>query len=212
MHSRPARFLFNTYIDRLLKTNFGHFYIAGAMPVFDPDRALLLTPNHMSWWDGFFSDYFVRTKIRKKNHLMMLEKQLRRYWFFNLVGAYSIKPESPLSALASIKYTRRLLRSPGTAVIMYPQGEIRGYDERPLGLKEGVRLLVGDKDRFDLLVPSFRINYYNEKKPDIVVYPGKLEQPGLLLDFKIYEEIFASRIEECARASHKREFTEDLFK
>ena len=72
-----------------------------------------------------------------KIKMMMLEEQLKRYWFFNLLGAYSIEPKNSLSIKETINYTRTLLIEKGNGIVIYPQGEIEPYEKRRFNLKRG---------------------------------------------------------------------------
>ena len=93
-HKKWARRIFNPYCDSLLKRNFSQFLRVNTFPRLSPDLPLIITPNHISWWDGFFIDYLTRKFLNRKGYIMMLEEQLSKYWFFQKIGAFSIDPSN----------------------------------------------------------------------------------------------------------------------
>ena len=53
-HKKWAEFVFDIYLRRLLKKSFYDFRIINELPAFDYSKSIIVTPNHFSWWDGFF--------------------------------------------------------------------------------------------------------------------------------------------------------------
>jgi 1-acyl-sn-glycerol-3-phosphate acyltransferase len=76
-----ARMIFNPYEEYLLKKNFDGFYLTGILPEINTESSLLVTPNHFSWWDGFFIDFVSRKLLKKNFYVIMLDEQLKRYNF-----------------------------------------------------------------------------------------------------------------------------------
>ena len=140
-HNKWARFIFNPYINHLLKTNFSSFYFVNKLPPIDESAGLIVTPNHFSWWDGFIIDFIARKLIRRKIHIMMLEDQLKKYWFFKKVGAYSVNLSNPVSITRTLRYTNDVLKSPQNFVVLYPQGKIQSFNEKNIIVKEGLKHL-----------------------------------------------------------------------
>lgn len=172
-HNILADKIFNIYITRLLKKYFSHFYLLGDIPQINTNEKILITPNHISWWDGFFI-YFVAKKIlNRKIHVLMLEDQLKKYWFFKYVGAFSINLQNKYSMIQSIKYTRKILDSSSNFVVFYPQGEIQPFEQNPIKLKEGIKLVIKNIDDVSVLPVLFKIQYGNEKLPDIFMKFGE---------------------------------------
>ncbi|MDX1777464.1 MAG: hypothetical protein R3339_01145, partial [Thermodesulfobacteriota bacterium] len=91
-HKKWARLIFNPYCDLLLKRNFSQFLLVNDFPQLSPKLPLIITPNHISWWDGFFIYYLSKKKFNRKIYLMMLESSLEKFWFFQKIGAFSINP------------------------------------------------------------------------------------------------------------------------
>jgi len=212
-HSIWARFVFNFYIDRLLKKSFSHFYLVNELPNISKDKSLIVTPNHISWWDGFFIDYLSRKKFNRKMYLMMLESSLKKYWFFKKVGAYSIEPSNPRSIVDTVKYTNEILYNKENFVVTYPQGEIEPFEKRPLSIKEGLKLLVkGNSDLTFVLPIAFKIQYYEKQNPAVICRFGEVINGGIILsDYEKYKMLFADNLDELNKCAFKKEFVTDLF-
>lgn len=213
-HKRWARLLFNQYINRSLRKHFSHFYLVNEPPRSAGIQGLMITPNHFSWWDGFFIDYVMRHYSTRKLHIMMLEEQLKRYWFFRKLGAYSVDLRNPRSILESIQYTQRILHDHENFVVYYPQGEIRPYDERPLKLKTGLQKVLKDIKVPTVVVPAaFKIQFGNEPKPDIFArFSSPLPGREIEKDFGIFTHEFCKNMNELDKASRETAYVTELFK
>ena len=212
-HRKWALAFFNRYLDRLIKKNFSHYYLVNDFPVIENDMSILITPNHISWWDGFFCQVFLRRYDHRKIHLMMLEEQLAKHWYFSRIGAYSIEPSKPASVLETFRYTRSILGNPANLVIMYPQGEIEPFFKRPLSLKQGVRSVLNERLPTRVLPVAFSINHYNEKYPEIALRFGGVIKPSVILeDFNFYVDAFHQNVSLLHTAVENREFKKDFMK
>ena len=70
------------YAVWIMKRHFNTIKVLGEFR--DNDLPVLLMSNHVSWWDGFWAMYVNLKVFRRKFHFMMLEDQLRKFWFFQL--------------------------------------------------------------------------------------------------------------------------------
>jgi len=168
-HSRSAEIVFHWYIDRLLRKNFNSFVLLGAKPSHQQSRALLITPNHISWWDGFFVDRLRRVLFPgRKLHLMMLEEQIKKYPFFNKVGAFGIDPGRPKKVLGALQYTAEVLENGSNFAVVYPQGEIESQETPVLSQKAGITKIAQlAKSEFLLIPVFFKIMYKDKPKPEL---------------------------------------------
>lgn len=174
-HKKWARWLYDFYVPRLLKSNFQNFYLTNEFPDIPDNQSLIITPNHFSWWDGFFIDYTLRFFSKRKIYLLMLEEQLKRYWFFKKVGAFSINPHNPKSIKKTFDYIIEVIGDPKNVLIFYPQGEIEDYVKRPLTVKEGLKTILNMANtEVNILPVAFKIKYGNTKKPDVLVRFGEV--------------------------------------
>ncbi len=183
------------------------------MPALPEDRAVLFTPNHISWWDGFFADYLNRIYFKRIPFVMMLEKQLRRYLILNKLGAYSIDPDSPKEINESINYTRNLLSDRRNLVIFYPEGILKPFDTKISRLRRGILKLTENlSGSFIVLPAAFKISYYNERLPEIYAFFGPaMDSKELKYNFELYESQFIKNIETAHEASLERSYNKDLF-
>ena len=211
-HKKWARWLFTPYCDFLLKRNFSQFLRVNKCPQLSPELPLIITPNHISWWDGFFIDYLTRRFIKRRGFIMMLEEQLSRYWFFQKVGAFSIDPTHPKKITETVKYVQSLLENPANFVILYPQGEIEPYEMRPLTLKRGLQLFLKKTLEVQVLLVGFKIQYYNQKRPSLLVKFGEiLSGKSISDDFRNFEDHFYHNLDSLSDDAFNRSWQEDMF-
>ncbi len=211
-HKLWARLLLDIYLDYIFKRSFSNFYLVNLPPEIPGDKSLVITPNHISWWDGFFIDRLSKHTLDKKLHLMMLESSLEKFWFFSKVGAFSINPDNIASVVQTFKYTRDLLQDNNNMVITYPQGEIEPFEKRPLSLKGGIVNLLKPLGSKTLIMPvGFKIEYYDKRKPAVYSRFGSLlETETIIGNMGLYEEEFIKNLDLLADAAGKREFIRDL--
>jgi 1-acyl-sn-glycerol-3-phosphate acyltransferase len=212
-HPIPLR-IFRGYIYRELKKNFQAFYMLNEFPAIPEDRSLLITPNHFSWWDGFFVDYLGTRFLKRQVYLMMLEEQLQRYWYFKKFGAFSVDPGNIQSVIETLKYTLKPLMDPSNYVVIYPQGVLEPYGKEPIVIRKGgLRYLINHAPHPFLILPiGFRVTYYNEKHPEISVrMGGMIESENLKGNFNYFKKQFLHNLEELDKGTFKRKFLRDLF-
>lgn len=211
-HKKWARLLYDFYVPRLLKSNFQNFCSTNEFPQVPDNEGLIITPNHFSWWDGFFIDYTVKRFSDRKIFLLMLEEQLKRYWFFQKVGAFSINPQNPKSIKTTFKYISEVLSDPKNVLLFYPQGEIEDYVKRPLKVKEGLKTILNlTQAKVNILPAAFKIKYGNTKKPDLLVRFGELlSSSNVKEDFNLFIDGFNSNLEYLDKVQTNN-YKENLF-
>ncbi|MEK3900476.1 lysophospholipid acyltransferase family protein [Paenibacillus sp. FSL R7-0179] len=156
----------------LLRRHFHFIGISGELqPAAAAGRGILYLMNHSSWWDGLLAYHAVGKLPGKRHYFMMEEEQLRKYAFFRKLGAYSIDPGSPGDARASLRYTAGLLEA-GESVWMYPEGEIRPLEQRPLSLKEGASLALRLSPRAAVVPVTLYHGLFRHTKPEATLLAG----------------------------------------
>lgn len=212
-HNSLARFIFNAYEYRILKKSFNRFILLNNNIQIDKNKPVIFLPNHFSWWDGFFVDFLIRIGgIDKKFHIVMLEEQLRKYWFFRLLGATGFNPQNPKSIVKLSQYINNLLNSPHNLLVFYPQGEIQLFDN-DLTIKEGLSYLLKNVNKsVEIHYPFFKIQYFDQRTPDLVckVYPG-VGLDIILNDFTTFVEDFKSKFNDFKQTILTSNFKRDLF-
>lgn len=174
-HKKWARLLYDFYIRHLLKSNFQNFYLVNDFTSVTKNEGLIVTPNHFSWWDGFFIDVTLQKFLDRKIFILMLEEQLRKYWFFQKIGAFSINQKNPKSIAETFQYMIEVVCNSENYLVFYPQGEIEPYDKRPMTIKDGLKFLINKiQTSVNILPVAFKIKYSNYKKPDVFVRFGQM--------------------------------------
>lgn len=211
-HKYWARAVFNIYIKRLFKKHFNNFYLVNGPPDIS-GKKLIITPNHFSWWDGFFIDFVNEKIIKRKLHILMLENQLRRYWFFRKLGAYGFDPENAKSTIETVNYTKEILADKNNFSVIYPQGEIFPYDQKPLSIKEGLKYFIKDSESdLSILSAAFKIQHEDEMLPNIYCRFGNLiEADSIRNNFEIFKTEFKENIVKLDKSANKKSFTKNLF-
>lgn len=165
--SKCAHALIHWYIRRIASADFADLRLLGETPSIDPNRPLVVTPNHSSWWDGFWCYLLNRATHRRPTYFLMLEKELSKYPYFSRVGCFSIRPESAKSILTTFRYIEALLaKEPQSVLYYFPQGELRPDVAGTLELKRGIeRLKLPDDTAIQPTV--FRVEYLSSRKPTV---------------------------------------------
>ncbi len=193
-----AGLIFNPYINYLLRKNFNSFYLKGIPPDLDKYPGLIITPNHFSWWDGFITHFLLRKLTRKPVFTMMLEEQLKKYWFFKKVGAYSINPSNPVSMVRTLDYTRNILYDKKYIVVLYPQGEIQSLLSKKIMIKPGLKFIIRKNTDKNYVLPlALKIEYGRNKKPDIAASFGRIYSgEEIYKDYDAFTRGFIDNIEQ----------------
>lgn len=97
--------------------------------------------NHCSWWDGMIVYHAWQTVSRGDHYIMMDERQMKSFRFFRKIGAFSIDKTKPREIVRSLDYSAKLLEE-GKRVWMFPQGDFRHLEQRPLGFQSGIGRLL----------------------------------------------------------------------
>ncbi|MBN2610462.1 MAG: lysophospholipid acyltransferase family protein [Bacteroidales bacterium] len=159
---------FRYYTKYLLKKHFSKINLIGNCT--NENLPVLLLANHFSWWDGFLALYLDMKVFRKKFHFMMLEEQLRKYWFFNYSGGFSVKRNSR-SVLESLQYASDMLNDCGNMVLIFPQGEIQSMHQHDFKFEKGVeRILHNRPNKLQIVFLACFVDYLSNKKPGLYMY------------------------------------------
>jgi 1-acyl-sn-glycerol-3-phosphate acyltransferase len=171
-HHRVVYPLFKLLTRYLLKKNFNQVHIEGDFK--DNGTPVLVIANHISWWDGFWMMYLNLKVIHKKFHFMMLEEQLKKHWYFQYSGAYSVKKKSR-SSLESIRYTTNLLKDNGNMVFIFPQGRINSMYNGTIQFEKGAQwMLENSNQELQVMLVANFVDYFSCAKPHVFMYTKTL--------------------------------------
>jgi len=148
-----------------------HFHAASIVGDFnDNGKSVLVIANHISWWDGFWIMLLNLRVIKRRFHFMMLEEQLKKHWYFQYTGGFSIKKKSR-SIIASIDYTKRLLEQDDNMVLMFPQGEITSMHQHTIKFDNGVnRIIQQSGNEMQVLFVANLLDYFSNSKPTLYMH------------------------------------------
>lgn len=156
---------FKWYAGFIIKRHNSTVKIVGKFT--DRKLPVLLISNHTSWWDGFWAMYINQCLLHRKFHFMMLEDQLRKYWFFNYTGGFSVS-KSTKSIVETLNYTSELLTQNENMVLIFPQGEIQSIHNQNIQFEKGVeRILKNKGNNVQVLFLVNLIDYFSQPKPGI---------------------------------------------
>jgi 1-acyl-sn-glycerol-3-phosphate acyltransferase len=141
---------------------------------------VLLVTNHNSWWDGFWVQYINIQIFKRKFHFMMLEEQLRKFWFFNYTGGFSVRKNSK-SIIETLDYTRQLLTNKNNLVLMYPQGEIQSMHEPVFKFERGIEHILRKMENpVQVVFMVSLVDYFSNPNPGLFLYLKEFDG----MDFK----------------------------
>lgn len=190
--------VFAVYNRNLIKRRFVAFNVSNLNALKQTKREfpLIIYANHSSWWDGLTA-FQISREARLDSLVMMEEKQLKRFFLFRLLGAFSVDRENPREALKSCVYAARLLKNnPNLTIWIFPQGEILPNDRRPIGFYNGFSKIISKTDGCQVIPIAIRYEFLGEFKPEIFVKIGEPEfiKTGGQFDIKRQTKLFAENL------------------
>lgn len=153
----------------------------------DRQKPVFIISNHISWWDGFWIMYFNLKVIKRKFHFMMLEDQLKKFWFFNYSGGYSVNKNSK-SIIESLNYTSDLLQDKNNMALMFPQGEIHSMHNQNFKFEKGLDFIFKNLDsEIQIIFIANITDYFSKPKTGLYIYykeyTGKLNTKETEIDY-----------------------------
>lgn len=162
-----------------LGATFARVRLAGAEHLREASAAgpVLLVSNHCAWWDPLVVLYLETYVFRGDWYAMMDAANLRRLPFFGLVGAFGVDLDVASDGAAAMKYSARLLKRPGQAVWIFPQGAERPQSLRPLGFRAG-SAEIARIARVKTVPVALRYAFVHEARPELLVDLGPAMEFG----------------------------------
>lgn len=160
----------------------------------DSRRPMLVIANHISWWDGFWIAYLNETHFKRKFHFMMLEEQLRKYWFFNYAGGFSVR-KSSRSVIETLHYTSEILKNSENIVLIFPQGEIQSMHDQHFAFEKGIDRVLRDTNAVQIIMVANLVDYFSQKKPMLNMY--LTEYNDMTFDHQTLEARYNEFYKEC---------------
>lgn len=167
--NRIARAALRALLHIQFTRYFRGVYLLKVWPTLEPNCGVIITPNHTSWWDGFFP-FIINEKILQRELVTVVnEPELRRLSALRYVGCCSIHPAHPRP---SFKFLSEFLETaPAPLISFFPQGKILPNDPHAFILKEGLRLVRCKRPTY--IVPlHIRLEPGRWPKPAVFLMPG----------------------------------------
>lgn len=115
---------FVPYLRWLMRGNVAGLWLRSG-DAFPAHGGYVAVANHHSWWDGFVPYLLHHTREATQPFgLMMSQRELRRFPYFRLGGAFSIDAASIRAALPSVLYAASEAQQ-GAAIWIFPDGVLR---------------------------------------------------------------------------------------
>jgi chlorobactene lauroyltransferase len=167
--------IFLPYTRHIMRRQFYGVHVGGLEHVerLDRMRPVIFVCNHSSWWDGMLAFVLSKDIFHLESFAMMEEKQMRRYPFFRMIGAFSVVRESPRQAVESMRYAASVFTKPNVALWIYPQGVLLANDIRPLRVYPGVARIAAMLDGVQLVPVAHRYEFLLEQRPEAFTLVGE---------------------------------------
>jgi 1-acyl-sn-glycerol-3-phosphate acyltransferase len=176
----PFGAVLDGYIRWKVRSAFHAVRVRGELP--SAETPLLVYANHGNFWDAFVAHQLCKA-AGWDGYALMDEKNLERYRFLSRIGAFSIRRGEAGSSLESLRYCKGLLKRPGAAVFIFPEGEHRPFGQLPLRLERGVEVMARAAGARCLPV-AFRYCFFEEEKPEVLIEVGTTHGPAPLEVFQ----------------------------
>lgn len=195
-HNNTVRWFWDRYLDIRYRRAFTsiHFNLSSAdRDALHPELPVILVPNHISWWDGFFC-FDVQRRLRPGSGIysLMLDTELQKFPILRQVGCFGIQPGNAASVRRAFMQFRDLAAvNPYRTLTYFPQGQISPMRQRPLGFLRGIELLVRMIGRVQCVPLALHIEPMNAAKPSVFVQAGA---PIDSLDREITSELLETEV------------------
>jgi 1-acyl-sn-glycerol-3-phosphate acyltransferase len=170
--SERFAFLFDHYNRRLLRRSFHQVHAKCSLRL-DLKKPTVYVSNHCSWWDGLIAFHLNRTLLLQDAHVMMSEVGLRRFPFFRKLGAFSVQAQSSGEIRRALQFSIELLQEPGRSLWLFPQGEIRHQDIRPLSCRPGIGYLLDRLPEVQIVPVSMYYCFLEDQRPEVYTHIGE---------------------------------------
>ena len=134
----------------------------------------------------------------------MLEEQLKKHWYFNYTGGFSVN-KSAKSIVETLQYSAELLSHPTNLVLMFPQGKIESIYKQTFAFEKGVQKIIEKTDRSKVQIVFLvnSIDYFLNKKPILYHYIKEYEECDS--DYRAIERSYNAFFKESIKQQTERE-------
>lgn len=123
---------------------------------------------------------------------MMLENQLRKHWYFNYTGGFSIN-KTKRSMLESLQYTSKLLADKKNLVLIFPQGKIQSQHSKQFQFEQGINRIIADnKGLIQIVFVANFTEYLSQAKASVFIHFESYEANANTSIEEAYNSFYAS--------------------
>ncbi len=160
---------FSRVIDWLIMRNFAALRVRTGITL-PMSGGYIGVANHHAWWDGFAALVaHRRSDPTRRFAIMMSDRELRRFPYFRMAGAFSVDATSVRTARDAILYAAEEAAS-GTGVWILPDGILRP-PQSPLAFTSG---FVHAARRADVPIIPLAVRYLflGRRQPEMLLAIG----------------------------------------
>ncbi len=152
--------------------------------------------NHNYWWDGLIPLYLNEKFFHQHARAIMEDKQMRQYRFFSRIGAFSINPENPKSAIKTLRYAVEFLNRDDACLFIYPEGKIMPVSTQLAEFQQGLSWIYKKTEEVDFVPISLVIDSSKANKPDLHIEIGAKSEFDKTLNRSELTELFKFSLEQ----------------
>lgn len=198
--SRPSpwlKFLFGFVVQRRMQKTFAELRVFGLEQLREhcARGPVLFVSNHTAWWDPMFLILLSARVLHLRGYAMMDAKNLRKLPFLGRLGGFGVDLDDAADRSAALSYSQTLLRGPGDAVWIFPQGQERPDHERDLHFQPGAAVLSQRQPDAQVIPVGFRYAFGKREKPSMLVSIGAPLEPSAEVETDRLAQVQAVRNE-----------------
>lgn len=132
-------------------------------------RPLVVFANHPSWWDGIAFVLLSQTLLPARRMFVPMDAEaLARYAFFRRLGVFGVEQQSPRGAIAFLKQSEALLKTPGHMLWINAPGRFQDVRERPVFIAPGLLRLPDLAPGAVFLPLALDMPFWTERKAELL--------------------------------------------
>ena len=137
-------------------------------------RPLIVFANHPSWWDGIAFVLLAEELFPARRQFVPMDADaLARYAFFKRLGVFGVEQQSPRGAIAFLKQSEALLKTPGHMLWINAPGRFQDVRERPVFIAPGLLRLPDLAPDAVFLPLALEMPFWTERKAELLAAFGE---------------------------------------
>lgn len=136
-------------------------------------RPLIVFANHPSWWDGIAFVLLSNALFPARRQFVPMDAEaLARYGFFKRLGVFGVEQQTPRGAIAFLRQSEALLRTPSHMLWMNAPGRFADVRERPVPIAPGLLRLPELAPDAVFLPLALEMPFWTERKAELLAAFG----------------------------------------